>query len=348
MIQRWLPLLLSVALLANSLVLALGQWRLSLADPALVESTPGQLGLWVAGQTEEPGAESILVQVTRPTVRGGVLSETAALARARLTLGFLGLGAAFLSLVVAWFLWRQSPRSRDVTLWLLLTYDALLLNVPAVTERPFYGLALAGVAACLLLLFFAPGRLSPTLGFIIVVSAILAGWEVYKAVGSATGNRLPLTDFPWKLPHWQDIAETLLQPARRNGPFLLLRILAEAALVTWREAFVGFAFGSLLGFVLGILFARAHHRHCPHDRRLSGAGLGPGGCYFGLPHLFPGDSEYLARPLIARTLKIGVNALLCCFARRHFVEVARSGRPALHFYSPQNLGHHQRGRGHCG
>jgi NitT/TauT family transport system permease protein len=126
-----------------------------------------------------------------------------------------------------------------------------------VTERPFYGLALAGVAACLLLLFFAPGRLSPTLGFIVVVSAILAGWEVYKAVGSATGNRLPLTDFPWKLPHWQDIAETLLQPARRNGPFLLLRILAEAALVTWREAFVGFAFGSLLGFVLGILFAHS-------------------------------------------------------------------------------------------
>jgi NitT/TauT family transport system permease protein len=95
------------------------------------------------------------------------------------------------------------------------------------------------------------------LGFIVVVSAILVGWEVYKALGSATGNHLPLTDFPWKLPHWQDIAETLLQPARRNGPFLLLRILAEAAFVTWREAFVGFAFGSLLGFALGILFAHS-------------------------------------------------------------------------------------------
>jgi NitT/TauT family transport system permease protein len=257
MIRRWLPLLLSVALFANSLILAIGQWRLSLADPALVESTPGQLSLWVAGQTGEPDAESILVKVTKPTVRGGVLSQTAALARARSTLAFLGLIAASLSLVVAWFLWRQSPRSRDVTIWLLLTYDALLLNVPAVTERPFYGLVLAGVTACLLLLFFAPGHLSRTLGFIVVVSAILVGWEVYKALGSATGNHLPLTDFPWKLPHWQDIAETLLQPARRNGPFLLLRILAEAAFVTWREAFVGFAFGSLLGFALGILFAHS-------------------------------------------------------------------------------------------
>jgi NitT/TauT family transport system permease protein len=57
------------------------------------------------------------------------------------------------------------------------------------------------------------------------------------------------------LPHLQVIAEALLQPARRNGEQLLIRILAEAGLYTWGEAFWGFVFGALLGFCLGTLFA---------------------------------------------------------------------------------------------
>lgn len=57
------------------------------------------------------------------------------------------------------------------------------------------------------------------------------------------------------LPHLQSITEAFLQPARRNGPVLLLRILAGNALYTWSEAALGFAFGATLGFVLGSLFA---------------------------------------------------------------------------------------------
>jgi NitT/TauT family transport system permease protein len=91
----------------------------------------------------------------------------------------------------------------------------------------------------------------------VVVSALLLSWETYIALGNLTGNVLPLTDFPWKMPHWQNIAEQLLQPARRNGPQLLVSILADAALFTWREAFVGFLAGSLLGFVLGVVFAHS-------------------------------------------------------------------------------------------
>ena len=57
------------------------------------------------------------------------------------------------------------------------------------------------------------------------------------------------------LPHLQQITEALLQPARRNGPLLLLRILAEAAGHTWSEAIFGFFFGASLGFILGTVFA---------------------------------------------------------------------------------------------
>ena len=59
------------------------------------------------------------------------------------------------------------------------------------------------------------------------------------------------------LPHLQNIAEALLQPARRNGPLLLIRILSGAALHTWSEAILGFASGAALGLVLGTLFAHS-------------------------------------------------------------------------------------------
>jgi len=57
------------------------------------------------------------------------------------------------------------------------------------------------------------------------------------------------------LPHLQSITEAFLQPARRNGPLLLARILLGAAIYTWQEAVWGFTIGALLGFVLGTLFA---------------------------------------------------------------------------------------------
>ena len=59
------------------------------------------------------------------------------------------------------------------------------------------------------------------------------------------------------LPHLQMIAEAFLQPARRNGELLLLRILADAGIYTFSEAIFGFVFGALLGFSLGTVFAHS-------------------------------------------------------------------------------------------
>ena len=59
------------------------------------------------------------------------------------------------------------------------------------------------------------------------------------------------------LPHLQMIAEAFLQPARRNGELLLLRILADAGIYTLSEAIFGFVFGAALGFGLGTVFAHS-------------------------------------------------------------------------------------------
>jgi NitT/TauT family transport system permease protein len=60
------------------------------------------------------------------------------------------------------------------------------------------------------------------------------------------------------LPHLQTIAEAFMQPARRNGSQLLIRILADAGRFTWFEAFAGFVIGALLGFSLGTVFAHSN------------------------------------------------------------------------------------------
>lgn len=60
------------------------------------------------------------------------------------------------------------------------------------------------------------------------------------------------------LPHLQTIAEAFMQPARRNGSQLLIRILADAGRFTWVEAFSGFIIGAILGFLLGTVFAHSH------------------------------------------------------------------------------------------
>jgi NitT/TauT family transport system permease protein len=59
------------------------------------------------------------------------------------------------------------------------------------------------------------------------------------------------------LPHLQSIAEAFLQPARRNGSFLLARILSDAGLFTLKEAAFGFAFGVIFGLLLGTVFAHS-------------------------------------------------------------------------------------------
>lgn len=255
---NWLPLLLLGVLLLLALVIAASQFGLANDDPALVDSTPGQLALWVADQTTQPErrVESWLVWLTKPTAPQGVLSETAALGRARFVLGLLPLVVAGLAGYAAWVVWKRPKRGRETAVFLLLAYTFLLFNIAA-HSQPAFALVLVGIVGSLIAAFLAPGQVSPRLGFFVIIATLLVGWELYKIVGDATGNILPLTDFPWKLPHWQTVAEALLQPARRNGPQLLVRILAAASWVTWIEAFMGFVVGSLLGFGLGVLFAHS-------------------------------------------------------------------------------------------
>ena len=232
----WLLVGLTAALVALGLFLLVSVAGAPLDHPGLVESTPGQLAVWSANRAD--------------------LEPEAYLPRARLALAGLALVTIVLAGLSVFHAWSRPARSRPALFGTVVAFVALLLNVP-LAAGAWYWLVLAGLALALAALFVARGPVSNVMGTVVVISSLLLLWELYVALGLATGGALPVTDFPWKMPHWQDITEQLLQPARRNGPVLLARILAEAALVTWRAAFTGFVAGSLLGFALGTLFAHS-------------------------------------------------------------------------------------------
>ena len=89
-----------------------------------------------------------------------------------------------------------------------------------------------------------------------VILAFAIMWEGYKFVWTALGWETPVSPEDRIMPHTWDILLTLFQPAQRSGPPLIL-VEARAALMTLREAFVGFVVGGAIGFGLGVLFVRS-------------------------------------------------------------------------------------------
>jgi NitT/TauT family transport system permease protein len=89
-----------------------------------------------------------------------------------------------------------------------------------------------------------------------VILAFALLWEGYKFVWTALGWETPVSPEDRVMPHTWDILLTLFQPAQRSGPPLIL-VEARAALMTLREAFVGFLVGGGIGFGLGVLFVRS-------------------------------------------------------------------------------------------
>ncbi|MGH8873244.1 MAG: ABC transporter permease [Acidimicrobiia bacterium] len=89
-----------------------------------------------------------------------------------------------------------------------------------------------------------------------VIVAFVLVWEGYKLMWSAQGWEWPVRPDNRTMPHPWDIARALTEPAQRNGPPLVW-VELQAALLTLREALVGFLIGGAIGFALGVLFVRS-------------------------------------------------------------------------------------------
>ncbi|MBQ0828892.1 ABC transporter permease [Streptomyces tagetis] len=102
-------------------------------------------------------------------------------------------------------------------------------------------------------------RLTDPLGALLVVVALAALWEGYKAFGRAVDDRflglgLPVATDDLSMPHLWTIVGSLAAPARAGDSTSLAVYLIGETTVTLREALYGLGAGSLLGLVLAVLF----------------------------------------------------------------------------------------------
>lgn len=90
--------------------------------------------------------------------------------------------------------------------------------------------------------------------FILVLGGLWALWEGYRGLWLRTGWTKPFAVNDYTLPHLYDIVLQLGEPTS-TGDDLWLYLL-HAALFTARAAAVGFLFGAVIGFVLGVILAQ--------------------------------------------------------------------------------------------
>jgi len=108
---------------------------------------------------------------------------------------------------------------------------------------------------------------------LLALALVLLLWEGAKFLGGTpwrTPGALPGSPVLWNppfrwafandlnLPHVWNIVYVMGQPFQRGAETTLLQYLIGAALYTWREAFIGFVLGSVLG--LGLATAFVHSR----------------------------------------------------------------------------------------
>ena len=106
----------------------------------------------------------------------------------------------------------------------------------------------------------------------VAVVVLLLVWEGVKLLGGTpwrAPGALPGSPVLWNppfrwafandfnLPHVYTIVWAMFQPFQREAQDSLIQYLIGAALYTWREAFIGFVLGSLLGLGLATLFVHS-------------------------------------------------------------------------------------------
>jgi NitT/TauT family transport system permease protein len=120
----------------------------------------------------------------------------------------------------------------------------------------------------------AAGRRRRALTWVLLAVGILVVWEGLKFLGGTpwrAPGALPGPDNPilWNppfrwpfvddlnLPHLWNIALAFLDPWQRGADRNVAQFLFDAALYTWKEAALGFLFGTLIGLVLATVFVHS-------------------------------------------------------------------------------------------
>jgi NitT/TauT family transport system permease protein len=116
------------------------------------------------------------------------------------------------------------------------------------------------------------GRIRGLWSLVALIVVVLLVWEGLKFLGGTPWRApgfIPSTEIIWNppfrfpfasdlnLPHIWNIGLVFLEPWQRGSDRNIAQFLFDAALYTWKEAFLGFAAGTLLGLGLATLFVHS-------------------------------------------------------------------------------------------
>jgi NitT/TauT family transport system permease protein len=90
---------------------------------------------------------------------------------------------------------------------------------------------------------------------VVVLAALWAIWEGYRALWKATGWTRPFVVDDLTMPPLTDIVSRLWEPLAEGQPPLIRDLLDKSAF-TMREALAGFLLGAVIGFAIGVVL---HH-----------------------------------------------------------------------------------------
>ncbi len=97
--------------------------------------------------------------------------------------------------------------------------------------------------------------------FVVALLLVAAGWELYKAVGPATGGKV----FGWSIlprtsdaamPHVWDMGSRLFDDESRTSDRPIWRVVLSGAWYSFRLALTGFVIGTIVGVALATVMAR--------------------------------------------------------------------------------------------
>ena len=203
-----------VALLAASLAIIYQNSFVETAEPQpiLVESTLGQLALWMVEQSTVENPEAILGQFAKQwaaSLGQPTLDEATALNAVRtIMVIFCGLVALLAGLGTIGLL-LKARWTRIALLAALIGLDILIFLIPWLEGDSTLGFLLVAIFLLLIALFFSPGKVSKFLGFMVVLSVLLMSWEVMKAFGTATHYQIILPQAGWTYKTYESVDQTL-------------------------------------------------------------------------------------------------------------------------------------------
>ncbi len=209
---HWGLVTLAIAALIIILFLSVTYLRAPADVPLVVESTPGQLALWMAEQSGEDAPESILGQYAKQwaaQLGQDSLDETILLNAMRNGLVLYHWIIALVAVAGTVGLFRMASWSRAALMIALVGLDALLFIVPTLPGDTTLALVLVAILLMLFVLLFAPGPVTKTLGFLVVLSALLMAWEAFKTFSASVDYRIGLAQPAWSYKTYPSLDATL-------------------------------------------------------------------------------------------------------------------------------------------